>query len=115
MFVGALLLVGALQAGAPASDAANVADLRCVAALSATLMQVPEGQRAVIRAGVMFFYGRIVGRTPDFDIEGRMTALIKADPEGKSFVGDNLRCSKDLQEHGRRLMEMGGRMSAATK
>jgi len=115
MFVGALLLFGAPQVGAPAIDAANMADLRCVAVLSAALMGTPEAQRSSIQSGVMFFYGRITGRTPDFDVQGRMMALMKADPDGKSFAGENVRCGKELQSHGHRLMEIGRGISAAAK
>lgn len=115
MFVGALLLLGTIQAGAPASDAANMADLRCVAILSAAVMRVPEAQRAGVQSGVMFFYGRIMGRTPGFDTEGRMIGMMKADPEGKSLAGDNMRCAKEMQAYGQKLIQMGKRMGAVAK
>ncbi|RYD59722.1 MAG: hypothetical protein EOP60_01555 [Sphingomonadales bacterium] len=93
--------------------AANEADIRCVAVLSATAATAPEELKSGLTGGVLFFYGRIAGRSPDFDVQAAMMRLMEADPSGEGLNADRPRCGQEMQTRGAYLMEMGKKILAA--
>ena len=86
---------------------ANEADIRCMAILSAAANTAPAEQRGGVIGGVMFFYGRVVGRAPTFDIEAAMLRLVKSHPKGEGFEPDRVRCGSEMQARGAYLITMG--------
>ena len=95
--------------------AANAADLRCMAIMSEAAGTAPEADRAGLIGGVMFFYGRIAGRSPGFGVETEMLNLLKADPEGTSLHADRPRCAQEMQDRGAYLITMGEHITALAK
>lgn len=111
MFLPVLLL----SLAAPNASAAEEADIRCMAIFSAAASGAksnPQAQIGLI-GGVMFFYGKVVGRSPGVDVEATMLRILKADPKGEKLVADQQRCGDELTKHGTYLTEMGKHVSAA--
>lgn len=93
MFV-MLLLAGAIQAGSPTSDAANMADLRCFAALAAVTDNMTANVE--LAAAAMFYVGRIDGRTPGYDLEAGLRPLMTQAAIDRNFEVDLQRCGHEL-------------------
>lgn len=110
MLMPALLLMLAPQ---DTAAAANDADLKCMAIFSALASQAKEADQPGLVSGIMFFYGKIAGRSPAFDVEAGMLRILKADPDGKGLEAERMRCAQEMQKRGEALSKMGERISAA--
>jgi hypothetical protein len=60
-------------------DARTKADIRCIAAMAAAGVNAPNDQgKEIARLGVLYFMGRIDGRTPGISMETVVPAEIRA-------------------------------------
>lgn len=113
MLFPALLMIAAPADAAAAS--ANAADLQCMALISAALTSAPEGQKMGLAAGMTFYYGRISGRSPEFDVQAEMIAMLKKDPQGAELIKQQSRCAQEMQAMGSRLTTLGNAVTASGK
>jgi hypothetical protein len=116
-----LLAAAAVAAQQPQSQASMVedSDLRCMVAMSFALATIDatiekdgakadEEERSGIVALIMYYVGKIDGRTPGFDYAGQVTRLVQTPGYTETGLRDDLtRCGDDAQERGRTLMELG--------
>jgi len=66
-----------------------------------------EGEaKSGLIGGVMYFLGRIEGRTPSYDFEGNFTRVLSGKPD---FSADQQRCGDILTAKGNQLIAIGKR------
>jgi hypothetical protein len=105
----ALALAAALSPAQP--DPETDADLRCVAVIAMQIGTMPDGEaKTQMSSGLMYFIGRIDGRSPGFDLEAGMVALVKSQPAPAVIAADQKRCGDMLVKRGTSLVDMGARM-----
>ena len=103
--MAALMLCGLGQT-ARADDKDTEADVRCLMiSMSMIQAQSPTLQTAGMMS-VMYWMGRLDGRTPDLDLETRLLADIKA-MTAEEFRATALRCGTELQARGKFMTDMG--------
>lgn len=111
------MLLGLFAAAAVAAPQLSVADdqdLRCMMAMSYSLalideqgVEASEEERSGLVALVMYYVGKIDGRTPDFDYAGQVTRMVQSPGyEDTGLVKDLTRCADEAQERGRTLKEL---------
>jgi hypothetical protein len=93
-----------------ATSAANAADIRCIAAFSLAIGSVPAEARSGVAGGMMFFYGRILGRSPGLDLEAALRKTLGATANKEEFRPDLTRCGAEMQKHGQYFTDMGKRL-----
>lgn len=117
----ALLSAAVLLSAVPAAaqdapvSAADRADLQCMALVAVMAgMAMEEGEEAAttelagMSGGLMYYLGRLEGRSPDVDWLEQLGAwLDKAEPEDLDAVAP--RCSKELMDKGQALIDFGGK------
>lgn len=106
-----MLMVLALITAPLAVHDAQLADLRCIAALTSVTSSLPEADRGGVAAGVMFYIGRVEGRDPGIDIS---EAIIKAIADEEKFAAtlpqELKRCGTEMQVKGASLTAIGERL-----
>jgi len=92
-----------------ADDQDTGSDVRCLlVSMNMTQLQNPSLQAAGMMS-VMYWMGRLDGRTPDLDLEDRLIAELKAmNPE--EFQATAQRCGAALQMRGKAMSDMGADM-----
>ena len=90
-----------LQASAPDAAAANAADLRCLAAITAA--GTDASSRGLVAAGSMYFLGRIDARSPAYDYQAALLALVRS---GADLSADRERCLAELRSRGGALVNL---------
>lgn len=106
-----LALAAAAALSAQTADPATEADLRCVAVLALAGAKAPEDKKMALAGGLLFFAGRIEGRSPDLDLEAGLRRVSAGLTD--AAVRENLtRCAGILQERGTYLSDIGKRMQA---
>lgn len=111
MVLGLMLALALPQDAA----AANKADLRCMALLSAVTATAPKEEQAGLIAGTMFFYGKITGRSPQLNVEAEMLRMMNPASKEPDLDRDRQRCVEEITKHGNYLIAMGERLVAASK
>jgi len=71
-------------------------DMRCMAVIALAMDSISGESRETMTAGAMFYYGRIEGRTPDFDLEARMAPLLTDDWVANAYPAELKRCGDEL-------------------
>ncbi len=96
-----------LASGAQAQGAETANDLKCILVFSvAASGQADPAARAGAGMAVLYFVGRIEGRTPGFDIEnGLRTEAGKL--TGVSAKSEFIRCGAALKSKGEELQAIG--------
>ncbi|MBA2935493.1 hypothetical protein HZF05_15505 [Sphingomonas sp. CGMCC 1.13654] len=89
-------------------------DLRCVAVFSYAETKVDASAQAGITAGLMYYYGRLDGRHPGYDMEGEMRKLTSAGYDAQSVQADLQRCGGDMQRKGEYLQQIGRALEGKT-
>ena len=106
-----LILVAGLLSAAAASraqGAATTADVRCVAvALSGSALQPQSGAGTNV---LMYYLGRLDGRTPKLDLEGLLTTET-ARMSMTDYASEATRCGQELMAKGQQLTQMGKNMT----
>ncbi|NJC41769.1 hypothetical protein GGQ87_002027 [Brevundimonas alba] len=95
---------------------ADRADLQCMALVAVMAgVAMEEGgdesasvQMAGMSGGLMYYLGRLEGRSPDVDWLAQLTAYL-AKVEAEDFEAFAPRCSKELIEKGQALVDFGGK------
>src|ERR1700722_15918296 len=99
--VGSLLLTNVSAIADPVTD-----DLRC----AMVYMQMGTSKEPAIQAagslGMLYFLGKLDGRTPDLDVENRVIAELP-NLKGDYFRAEAVRCGSELQKRGREVTAMG--------
>lgn len=77
-----------LSAAAPSTDADTSVDLRCVVAMGSSMDTKNEQAKQLAFATMLYFLGRIDGRTPELDMKARYESEAKGmnPKEAKTFV-----------------------------
>lgn len=94
-------------------SAADTADMECLAVFALIGDSDPEMQ-TVAGMGIMFYLGRLEGRTPGVDHLRRFADWVVAVPEQK--LADQLdaaspRCAQEIGARGDRLVEIGDELA----
>jgi len=106
----AFALAAALSHAAPDPAAENEKDLRCIA-LIAQIIPSAEGEaKSGLVGGLMYFLGRIEGRTPGYGLETNLNRLLTSKAD---LTGDRDRCATILTEKGNELIAIGKRATDA--
>ena len=99
----------ATAAAATQPNPADLQDLRCIAAfagLSALAGKPDDKEKMVI--GMLYFVGKIDGRSPGFDYQGQLAALAaQPDYAEKNLFADAKRCGDELKARGDELQKLG--------
>lgn len=94
--------------------AQNRSDLRCFAVIASILGEADAGAdaeaRAGLSAGMLYFLGRIEGRSPDYDVDAELSRMLGSEAEMQGLEPDRARCGAILQDRGTFLVEMGRRI-----
>lgn len=88
---------------------ADLLDLRCIAALAglSTLAEKPDQKEKMV-IGMLYFVGKIDGRSPGFDYQGQLAALAaQPDYAEKNLFADAKRCGDELKARGDELQKLG--------
>jgi hypothetical protein len=102
-------LCGALAAAPALAQDATKSDMRCLLALSAAA-DVADGQmKPAMMAGVVYYLGRLDGRTPDLDLEAKAAAELKA-MSIQDLSDETVRCGAALIARGKALEGIGERL-----
>lgn len=110
------LLAVALLATAdqvPAGLNENLADLKCVAALTRMNHEIDNQKDDSLTAIMLYFLGKIDGRTPGFDF-GSAIEIVIADPLYNA-EREALRCASEMVERGEALVEIGSATEPAVE
>lgn len=83
-----LLFLILLSAAAPSPDADTTVDVRCVVAMGSAMDTKNEQAKQLAFATMLYFLGRIDGRTPELDMEARYESEAKRmnPKDSKAFV-----------------------------
>ncbi len=93
----------------------NIDDLKCVASLAAALDAAPAEQQQLLSLGVIYFMGRIDGRSPGYDFPGQLRALLAQDHSEAEMQGEITRCSAILRDRGQAMIALGQEISEAAQ
>jgi hypothetical protein len=106
VWVGILSIIVAtstVQADSHADDAATVADVVIGAQLSTS---TDSNQRTKASLLMIYYLGRIDGRSPDFDLQKYITE--ESSPRSVAdFKSEVLRCSNALAKKGEQMIQVG--------
>jgi hypothetical protein len=118
LFSAAVLLSALPVAAQEASlAAADRADLQCMALVAVmagiTMEEGGDDDGAATRlagmsGGLMYYLGRLEGRSPDIDWLAQLTDYLEK-AEAEDFDAVAPRCSKELIEKGQALVDFGGK------
>lgn len=100
----------AAAATAAQPSPADLQDLRCVAAIAAlsSLSDKPKVKENMM-IGMLYYVGKIDGRSPGFDYQGQLAALMaQPDYAEKNLLADAQRCGDELKARGEQLQKLGG-------
>ncbi|NCU12315.1 MAG: hypothetical protein GXC70_09225 [Sphingomonadaceae bacterium] len=99
----------AAAAAAAQPSPADLQDLRCIAAIGALSAMVDKpDQKEKLVAGMLYFVGKIDGRSPGFDYQGQLAALAaQPDFSDKQLLADAMRCGEELKTRGDQLQKLG--------
>ena len=106
----ALALAAALSHAAPDPAAENEKDLRCIALIAQLIPSTESEAKSGLVGGLMYFLGRIDGRSPGYNLESNLNRLLadKAD-----LTADRDRCAAILTDKGNELIAIGKRATDA--
>ncbi|WP_338467293.1 hypothetical protein RXV95_01680 [Novosphingobium sp. ZN18A2] len=113
----ALPLMAAAASAATAAPVAdlNLADTKCIAVIAAIASREDDPLRkSGLASGMMYYIGRVDGRTPGYDYAGEITRLFG----DKSFVenefeGEANRCGNEMTAKGKEVRAFGQALKAA--
>ncbi len=113
MFSAFMLLAAA--APAPTLTPAVRADIQCIALFAAlTGQQELEANKAQTGLGVMYYLGKVDVAAPGLDLGKVLTEeMARLETSGHEQVA--LRCSREFEVTGQRLIDAGERMGIASK
>jgi hypothetical protein len=115
----ALLAAGAITAASPALaapapatiDARTKADIRCIAAMAAAGAASKDEQgKEIARLGVLYYMGRLDGRTPGISMETVAPAEMRAMPLAE-IQAATAGCVAQLQKRGATLDAIGAALN----
>lgn len=107
-FLSGLLLAAVITTNAvKADDLQTRSDVRCMAAafVSLSLAKDPDTQ-AAFQSSVIYYLGRIDGRSPDGDLEMRLTRELMS-MSREDLQREDARCAEALKTRGSALIEAG--------
>jgi len=107
-----LAALGVLAAAAPAPALAvdaTTSDLRCLLALSAAEDAADGQMKPAMMAGVVYYLGRLDGRTPDLDLEAKAAAELKA-MSIQDLSDETVRCGAALFARGKAIEAIGEKL-----
>ncbi|WP_109807947.1 hypothetical protein [Sphingosinithalassobacter portus] len=93
----------------------NIDDLKCVATLAAALDAAPADQQQLLSLGVIYFMGRIDGRSPGFDFSGQLRGLLDQGNSETEMQAEITRCSAILRDRGQAMIALGQEISGAAQ
>ncbi|WP_431469195.1 hypothetical protein [Sphingosinithalassobacter sp. LHW66-3] len=97
--------------GQDAIAAANEQDLRCVAAMAAASETVSDEVKSGMAVGIMYFLGRIEGRSPDFHVEAGLVRRFSESAWAEQIEADLERCGAQIRDKGIALTAIGNRLT----
>ncbi|MBA17113.1 MAG: hypothetical protein CMN73_12275 [Sphingomonas sp.] len=89
----------------------NIDDLKCVATLAAALDAAPADQQQLLSLGVIYFMGRIDGRSPGYDFSGQLRGLLDQGSSETETQAEITRCSAILRDRGQAMIALGQEIS----
>ena len=98
------------QAPPPTLNPADVADVRCLAVGLGLLQSTDPRQRTSGQGLMLYFLGRLDGRSPDFDLEGMIYTTAHGMTPSDIRV-EAQRCGGMMIVRGQELMAMGQRIT----
>ena len=112
MLLAFLALVVQATPAKPATAAATAAtpndgDLRCIAISSKALAQAPQEKQLSVVAGMLYFVGRINGRSPKADIEAGVRRITPSLDNETTWQAEAKRCAAIMQDRAAYLQKMG--------
>ena len=112
-FIGLAAFVAAASLGGAANAAGDDtnADVRCIVVALALSQSQDDQVRSVAPAALMYFRGRIEGRSPNFDLEPAIIAAVQT-MSPSSFAAESARCGGQLEIEGRTLKAIGEDLKA---
>lgn len=104
------VIAAAAAAAVPAT--ADMQDLRCVAAFAAmSNFATKQDDKTKLLAGMLYYIGKLDGRSPGFDLDGQLTLLVdQPDYVTRQLGGDVERCAEEVKQRGNQLEAIGGAM-----
>lgn len=109
------MIFSAIAAAAAASAvpaSADMQDLRCVAAFAAmSELTKKQDDQTKLLAGMLYYIGKIDGRSPGFDLKGNLTALVGQPDYLTGQLGSDVeRCAEEAKARGHQLQDIGDAM-----
>jgi hypothetical protein len=98
----------AATAAAAQPSPADLQDLRCIAAIAAlSALATKPDQKEKMVAGMLYYVGKIDGRSPGFEYEVHLPALVaQPDYTEKHLFADAQRCGDELKARGEQLQKI---------
>ncbi len=120
--ISVLLPVILAAAATPASVAADVADVRCVAIFSTLVgdgipeVKLSDEQKSGLGSMVMYYVGKLEGRGNGVNIEAALKRELGSDATLERLIREDLpRCGNEAEAQGNALTQMGKNLEAVGK
>jgi hypothetical protein len=97
-------------AGAPTPADPTTEDIRCFIAMAAAAQNADGEMKPAMTAGVIYYLGKLDGRTPSLDLETRTKDLGNR-MTVEDFRDETLRCGAAFVARGQALQQMGERLN----
>jgi hypothetical protein len=103
-----------LATTASAADTDTDADVRCIVVAMALTQSADDQARAFAQPALIYFQGRIDGRSPNFDLEPAIIKVVQTMDAG-SYAAEAARCGAILMDKGQKLHEIGDDLKKKAK
>lgn len=108
MPIAALLMLA--QAVAPPPVSTEQADARCMAAFALLANTDQPAQKQAATLGVLYYYAKVLGRRPGFDLKSVITSGFRAN--GANASAELGRCTDEVRAAGERMVAVGRELQA---
>jgi hypothetical protein len=105
----ACALAGALSAAQARAQDPTSADMRCFIAMAAAADTADAQSKTAMMAGVIYYLGKLDGRTPSLDLAARAAKEGKAMTD-KDFNEEAVSCAAALLARGQAVQAVGQRL-----
>jgi len=103
-----------LATAASAADTETDADVRCIVVAMALTQSADAQARAFAQPALIYFQGRIDGRSPNYDLEPAIIKAVQTMDAG-SYAAEASRCGAILMDKGQKLHEIGDDLKAKAR
>jgi hypothetical protein len=103
-----------MATAATAADTDTDADVRCIVVAMALTQSADDQARAFAQPALIYFQGRIDGRSPNFDLEPAIIKAVQTMDAG-SYAAEAARCGAILMDKGQKLHQIGDDLKQKAK